>query len=557
MSRTTRCNVTFNDGTTIEIEKGTTVYELSKLYQPKMKTKIIGAELNNETVNFVTKINKSCNINFIDCNSINGYKINKYGLQFVLEVALKETFGDKYEVIFDHSIANGMHMTIESPKSFTISDATKLKTEMNNIINNDERITLLNVDKKEAMQYYKKVGADEKAANIHNVTNEIVTVYRLRNYLNYFYSEMPYSTGYLNKYELVFLSNNKLVLLFPNPNSKYKIPEYIHYQNVIKCFEDGQKWIDKMGIPYLDRLNEIVSESKIENLIKITETHFNNELNELVDDVIKKGSRYILIAGPSSSGKTTTTKKISLQLRSRGYETLVLSVDNFFKDKVDTPKKEDGSYDFECLEALDLKLLNKTLKDLASGKKTELPTYNFVTGEKEYKDEPVKLSEDAIILIEGLHAINDDMTPTLEASLKYKVYLSPFIPLNIDRHNYISTTDLRLIRRMVRDNRDRASDVGQTIEYWGSVRSGETKYIFPFINNIDRVVNTSLIYEIGVLKVFAEPLLYSVKPESPAYNEARRIINALRGFFPIPSDFVPGDSILREFIGKSEFTNYK
>ena len=554
---TNRTNVTFNDGTTVEVEKGTTIYELSQVYQPKMKYSIVGAIIDSEVVPMDTKINKATKIEFIDITSTDGYKINKYGLEFVTEVALKEAFGEGYEVTYDHSIANGILMTIVCDKRFTLNDAKKLKTKMNEIIANDERIYDLNVEKAEAINYYKKVKAVEKAENIHNLTNKIVTVHKLRNYINYFYSDMPYSTGCLKKYDLVFLGDNKLVLLFPSPNSKFKVPEYIHYQNVIKCFNESKKWLNSLGLPYLSDLNKVISDCKIEDLIKVIEINYENQLHELATDIIKKKSRYVLIAGPSSSGKTTTTKKIALQLRSRGYEVLVISVDNYFKNKVDSPKDADGNYDFECLEALDLKLLNKHLKELIAGKKVTLPEYNFVTGEKEFDNDPVKLGENAIILMEGLHCINDAMTPDLDPDLKYKVYLSPFIPLNVDRHNYVSTTDLRLMRRIVRDNRTRATDVGNTITYWQTVRSGEEKHIYPYINNIDKIVNTSLVYEVGVLKVFVEPLLYSVKAEHPAYNQARRLINNLRGFFPIPSDYIPDESVLREFIGKSIFENYK
>lgn len=552
-----RIHVTLNDGTTVEVEKGTTIYEISRIYQPKMKYNIVGAKINYEIVPMDTKITKATKIEFVDLSSTDGYKINKYGLEFVVEVALKETFGEGYEVIYDHSIANGILMRIDCEKKFTLNDAKKLKTKMNEIIASDERIYDLNVEKGEAISYYKKVKCDEKAENIHNLTNKIVTVHKLRNYINYFYSDMPYSTGILNKYDLVYLGDNKLVLLFPSPTSKFKVPEYIHYQNVIKCFDESKKWLKTMGLPYISDINKVVSDCKIEDLIKTIEMNYENQLHELASDIVKRKSKFVLIAGPSSSGKTTTTKKIALQLRSRGYEVLVISVDNYFKNKVDSPKDADGNYDFECLEALDLKLLNKHLKELIAGKKVTIPEYNFITGEKEFDNEPVKLGENAIVLMEGLHCINDAMTPDLDPELKYKVYLSPFIPLNIDRHNYISSTDLRLLRRIVRDNRTRATDVGNTINYWNTVRSGEEKHIYPYINNIDRIVNTSLVYELGVLKVFAEPLLYSVKEDSTAYYQARRLINNLKGFYPIPSDYVPDESVLREFIGKSVFEHYK
>ncbi len=547
--------ITYNNEKTIDVEKGTTLFELSKTVAPILDLKIVGAEINNEVVSLETMITKSITVNFIDMNSINGYRINKNGLAFVLEVALKEAFDKKFEVIYNHSIGNGLHMTIEGEDKFTLQDAKTLKKEMNTIIKNDEKIYNLNVEKNEAINYFNKVHSSEKANNIHNITNYIVTVYKLRGYINYFYSEMPYSTGALGKYDLVFLGDNKLVLLFPSPNTKYKIPEYVHYKNVIKCYEESKNWVGALEIPYLADINERISSSQIEDLIRVTETHFNNQIYNLVSKFVKSRARFLMFAGPSSSGKTTTTKKIAIQLRSRGLETLILTVDNYFKERVDSPKDENGNYDFECLECLDLKLLNKQLKDLLAGKKVKMPTFNFETGCKEYNDPPVKIGEHTVILMEGLHCLNDDMTPDIDPSLKYKVYLSPFIPLNIDRHNYISSTDLRLMRRIVRDNRTRARDVGKSIEDWNKVRNGEKKYIYPYISNIDDILNTSLVYEIGVLKTFVEPLLYSVKSDSPSYNEARRLINYLKGFFPIPSDYVNDDSILREFIGKSIFNS--
>ena len=456
-------NVTLNNDTTLEVEKGTTLYEISKTVQKTMDTKIVGAEINNEVVSLSTEITKNTTVQFIDMYSINGYRINKNGISFVLEVALKEAFDKKFEVIFNHSTGNGVHLAIEGDENFTLEDAKTLKKEMNAILKADERIYNLNVEKKEAINYYNKVNSPEKASNIHNVTNYIVTVYKLRDYINYFYSEMPYSTGSLSKYDLVYLGENKLVLVFPSKNYNNKIPDYLHYKNVIKCFEDGKNWAGALEIPYLADINRKISESKIEDLIKITETHFNNQVYNLVSNFVKTKARFMMFAGPSSSGKTTTTKKIALQLQSRGLETLVITTDNYFKEREDSPKDEFGNYDFECLECLDLKLMNKQLKDLLAGKKVKMPTFNFETGKKEYNDPPVKISEYTVILMEGLHCINDAMTPDIDPKLKYKVYLSPFIPLNIDKHNYISTVDLRLMRRIVRDNRTRARDVGKTI----------------------------------------------------------------------------------------------
>lgn len=551
---TNRTRVTFENGTTIEVDKGTSLYELSRKYQPEMTHNIVGAEINNEVVPLDYRINKESTVLFLDATYINGYKLAKAGLEFLIEVALKEEFGRDYDIEYDYSILSEVYMTVKGPKKFTLADAKRLKVKMNEIVANDEIIQRLNVDKKEAIAYYEKVNCSEKSINIHNTSKEIVRVYKLRNYINYFYAGMPYSTGALDNYNLVYLTDNKLVLLFHSLNEKKK--EYVLYQNVIKSYDEGKKWARSMQIPYLSDVNKLISDSKIENMIKAVETNFNNQMSEVANDILKKKAKYVLIAGPSSSGKTTSTKKLALQLRSRGYDTLLISADNYFKDlsEHNKPKEE---LDLEAIDALDLKLLGKQLKDLTNGKKVQLPEYNFALGVKEYNDAPVSITDETIILIEGLHCINDKMTPDLDSSKKYKIFLSPLMPLNIDRHNYISINDLRLMRRIIRDNRTRATDVGETISYWNTVRNGEEKNIYPYVNAVDKVLNTSLAYEMGVLKVFAEPLLYSVTEGSLAYTEARRLIEALNEFYPIPSDYIPDDSILREFIGKSIFENYK
>ena len=256
-----------------------------------------------------------------------------------------------------------------------------------------------------------------------------------------------------------------------------------------------------------------------------------------------------MIAGPSSSGKTTTTRILGAYLRSKGYDPICLSTDDYFVDRIDTPKDEYGKYDFECLNAIDTKEFNNDLMRLLKGEEVNIPTYNFVTGKREYHNNLIKLNENSIILIEGLHSLNDDLTPGIPDRYKYKIYLSPFIPLNIDRHNYISTLDLRLIRRIIRDNRTRGYTVSEVIEKWQSVRNGEEKYIFPYTHQANMIINTALPYELGVLKVYAEPLLLSIDTDSKYYEEARRLLKFLRSFYTITSEYVSKNSILREFIG--------
>ncbi len=541
--------VIFNDNTIKEYKKGINYYEISKDFN----NKIIGVKVNNEIVAMDKLANNNDKIEFFDASDINGYKMNQSGLKFVLEVALKETFGANFEVIYDHSIARGLHMTINSPYPFSKDDTDKLKQAMQKLIDENTKIEHLNVSKKELMMYYEKTNNKEKALNIHNVTNNLVSVYRLKNYINYFYTEMPYSTGSLNLFDLVWLEDNILVLLYPSKEENSSIPSYVRYDSVIKCFNERKNWLLAMDIPYLADLNKQITYSNIENIIRASEINYDNAIHDIVEDIITKKSKYVMMAGPSSSGKTTSTKKLALALRTRGYEPLILSIDNYFVEREDTPKLENGEYDFESINALDLKLLNEHLQKLNNNETVVIPEYNFILGKKEYNNKPIKLGNKGIILMEGLHCLNDEMTKEIDNSLKYKIYISPFIALNMDKHNYISTTDLRLLRRIIRDNRTRGKDVAFTIGYWNTVRSGEEKYIYPFLENADKILNTALVYEIGVLKVFVEPLLYSVPQESPYYEEARRLINFLKGFFPIATDLVSKDSILREFIGGSSF----
>lgn len=548
-----KIKVIFNDNTIKEYNNGINYYEISKEFQSLYNNKIIGVKVNNEIMSMDKLAINNAKVEFFDASDINGYKMNQSGLKFVLEVALKETFGENYEVIYDHSIARGLHMTIKSSAPFGKDETEKLKQAMQKIINEDYKIEHLNVSKKEVISYYEKTNNPEKAANIHNVTNTLVSVYRLKNQINYFYTEMPYSTGSLNLFDLVCLEDNILVLLYPSKEENSSIPPYVRYDSVIKCFNERKKWLLAMNIPYLADLNKQITYSNIENIIRTSEINYDNAIHDIVDEIIAKKSKYVMMAGPSSSGKTTSTKKLALALRARGYEPLVLSIDNYFVEREETPKLPNGEYDFESIKALDLKLLNEHLKKLNNNEAVVIPEYNFILGKKEYHNKPIKLGNKGIILMEGLHCLNDEMTKEIDNSLKYKIYISPFISLNMDKHNYISTTDLRLLRRIVRDNRTRGKDVAFTIGYWNTVRSGEEKYIYPFLNNADKILNTALVYEIGVLKVFVEPLLYSVPTSSPYYEEARRLINFLKSFFPISTDLVSKDSILREFIGGSSF----
>ena len=541
-----KVKITFQDKSVHEYDKGTLYYDISKDYD---MPNIMGYKIGNEVFPLTTKAYQDEIVEFINTNDIIGNKIYKAGLKFLFEIALTETFPD-LEVCYEHSVPRGMLAVVQGNKILTQEDLSKIKTRMAQIVDANDKIDKFNVDPKEAIKYYLRFNELEKAYNIQSISDKFVTFYRLHNKFNYFYSIMPYNTGSIDKYELIYLGNNRIVFMFPSIKSNGVVPEYVHYDNIIEAFFKGQSWLDNLHMPYISDLNKTIANGKIKDFIRSNELMFSLDIAKVVDEIVSnRDIKFILIAGPSSSGKTTTTKRIASYLEALGYDAIKISLDDYFVNRDVNPKDEDGNNDYECLEAIDVKLFNEDLNKLLNGEEITLPIYNFLTGKREYSKNKIKLKENSIFLIEGLHALNDELTKDVDKRSKYRIYLSPFIPLNIDEHNYVSTLDLRLLRRIVRDNRTRGYDVLNTIDNWQRVRRGEEKYIFPYIHQANVIINTALAYEVGVLKVYVEPLLLSVGVDSIYYEEARRLIDFLKIFFPIPGEYVTDDSILREFIG--------
>lgn len=531
---------------TIEVEENTTYLEISK--HSNKKDAVLGVKKNNELLPLSATAKENEAIEFIDSSSIEGAKMYKSAIKFILEVALKTVFA-KSDIHYLHSVPGGMLGEIKYERTLVDTDISKVKKEMANIIDENLQFKKYNILKKEAIDFYEASSYWEKASNVKTCDN-IVTIYKLKDYLNYFYGTMPYSTGCIKKFELKYLGDNRIVILYPSNLTGGRLPEYVHHKNIIDAYYKGKSWLKKINTPYVGDLNNLVNNRKIRDFVESCELHFAEEIKKACDQIIRNNEKkFIMIAGPSSSGKTTTTRILGAYLRSKGYSPICLSTDDYFVDRLDNPKDEFGNYDFECLNAIDTKLFNEDLLKLLKGEEINVPTYNFVTGKREYHNNIIKLEENSIILIEGLHSLNDDLTPSISERYKYKIYLSPFIPLNIDRHNYISTLDLRLIRRIIRDNRTRGYSVSEVIEKWQSVRNGEEKYIFPFTHQADIIINTALPYEVGVLKVYAEPLLLSIDNDSKYYEEARRLVKFLGSFYCITSEYVSKNSILREFIG--------
>ncbi len=531
--------------------KGISLEEVAKTFQNTCKYPIILAKVNNSIRELNYQLTKNCEIKFLDLTSREGNRTHISGLTFIAVYAVKSLYGRNADIIIQHSLDKGIY--IETNFDLNEEKVEQIKEEMKKIISSDLDITKLTIDRLEAQKYFKTINDLPKAGVMKYNTNNYITLYRLGNLYNYFYNVMPTSTGKLKDFDLTYIKDNGFILRFPTTYISDHIKEYQHHPHMFDVFKEYREWAKIMKIENSVDLNTVVSSGTINDLIRIDETLQSNKLLNIAKTINEdKNVRLVLMAGPSSSGKTTTSKKLSMYLRSFGLKIRTISMDDYFLDKDETPIGEDGKPDYECLEAVDLKLFDDHIEKLLRGEEVKLPTYNFILGIKEFK-ETAKLDRNEILVIEGIHGLDTNILTNIPRENKFKIYLSPLTEINMDNHNRVSTSDNRLLRRIIRDNRTRGYGVEKTLESWSNVRGGEEKYVFPYQDDSDATFNTALIYEIGVLKTYVEPLLYSVDSDSEYYEEAKRLIDFLRLFLPIPSDAVPQDSILREFIGGSCF----
>ena len=443
-----KIKILYNNGKELEVDKNTKIIDIVKLLPLQIKTRVVGSKIDNAIVSMDTKLKRDTVINFIDSNDLAGYKMYQAGLKFVFLAAIYDIFGKEIEASFDHSIMRGMHITIKGLQ-ITNKEIIRIKERMTKIINDDLRILKMNVLSKEMVEFYKKEKKIPNCYNVSNIDDALVTLYKLENYFDYFYVEMPYSTGCLSRFDLVALNDSEVVLLFPTPRTKNEVPSYVHYEKVIECFKNEKKWLKSLDIPYAYQVNKVVASGKIKDLIRLSEINYDNKIHEVATKILERNSKFVMIAGPSSSGKTTTCKKLSLDLQARGIKTLTISVDDYFKNRVDTPKLPDGKYDFESIASIDVESLNKDINDLLVGKEVSLPTYNFVSGVREFVKGKTKIDSNYIILMEGLHCLNDELTPYINNDIKYKIYLSPFMPLNLDMFEAARKSTFSLILILV------------------------------------------------------------------------------------------------------------
>ena len=550
MERMVRIN--FRDKVLKEYPAGTKFKEIAKEFQEYFNYKILIAKVDNELVSLESELTRRCDVDFYDRSSIVGNSIYSRSLQFILVLAVRRLLGKNADVIIENSIDKGVYCEIVNAE-ISRNTIRELEKIMHEIIEEDLIFTKVNVLRKDAIKYFKSEKKQDKVNVLKYISTTFVTLYRVDDLYDYFYGFLANSTSLIDDFKMTYIADNGFVVSSPTIYRPEYTYDYIHHKKLFNKFLEYAKWGKCIGVENAADLNEIVSQGSYGELIRLSEAYYDSQLTRIADQVYenKDNIKIILIAGPSSSGKTTTAKKLQTYLGSKGVKTHPLGIDDYYVNRADNPKDENGEYDFECLGALDLKLFNKHLTKLSAGEKIEVPTFNFVTGEREYHGKTMSIDKDEIIIVEGLHALNDELTSAIENRYKYKIYISPLTQLNIDNHNRVYTSDTRRLRRIVRDSRTRGYTAEETLKRWAKVREGEEKYIFPYQDSADTIVNSAMIYEIGVLKVYAEPLLFSVPENSDIYPEARRLINFLRNFLPIPTDQIPINSVIREFVGGS------
>ena len=533
-----------------KVPAGITYQELANEYKSKLKFPIVLAKIGNGYKELSeTVINKE-EIEFVDLKDFMGNKSYVNGLIHLISYSAEKTFGPTSKIFVMHSIDKGIY--IKTNFELTQKKLEQLIDKMKEFVEQNIAFVKCRVLRDEAIEYYNSKKDYSKVNLLKYNTHRHITLYKLGNNYDYFFGLMPSTTGVFTAFDLHLIDKNGFILLFPTIYND-DIKPYEHHPMLFEMINEYSKWANIMKISSVPDLNRFVSSGRADDIIRIEEVLQSNRLLNLARDIVmnRKETKIILMAGPSSSGKTTTCKKFSMYLRSFGLQPRELSMDDYFFDRECTPKDENGEYDFECLEAIDVKAFDRDVKDLISGKGVKLPTFNFITGQREPGKEETILGDNEVLIIEGIHALSDRILTTIDKKKKYRLYLSPLAILTVDSHNRISTTDIRLLRRIVRDNRTRGYNAENTLSMWRKVRMGEEKHIFPNQDSADAVVNTSMIYELGVLKAYAEPLLFSVASDSPNYKYAIRLINILKPFLPITSDAIPDDSILREFIGGS------
>jgi len=552
-SRSKEIIVELDNNKTLSVKQGTKLIDILREVHQNDERQFIAAILNNEIRYLDYKVTKDSKIKFIDITDKDGLRIYIRTLSLIYIKACRDLF-DNVRVSIEHSLSKGVYTEIHKEPALTIDDIEKIKQRMKEIIDEDIKINRELMPIQQAKDIFRKQNMEDKVNLLNWVNKENVHIYRINEYCDTFYGYLAPSTGYINKFDLKYYSPG-VILQHPIKEANYQIPKFVEHEKLAKIFRESEAWGDILDVGYVGSLNNKIADGSIEDIIRISEALHEKKIAYIADQISEnEENRIILIAGPSSSGKTTFAQRLSIQLKVNGLKPISISLDDYFVNREDTPLDENGDYDFESIYAIDLELFNKDLTRLLSGEEIEIPKFNFLTGKREYVGNKIKIDEKHPIIIEGIHGLNEILTSSIPHKNKFKIYISALTQLNLDAHNRIHTTDARLIRRMVRDNRYRGKDAVTTLKQWDSVRRGEEKNIFPFQEEADVMFNSALVYDLAILKKYAEPLLKQVDENNEYYKESKRLLRFLSYFKDIcDEDSIPNNSILREFIGGSCF----
>lgn len=544
-----------SEETVAAIARGSTIEELYKQYEKQLPYTVLAAKVDNKIEGLDHRLSRECRVEFLDMRTQAANLIYQNSLILIYLKAIEDILG-KADVDIENALNKGLYTEIKAAEPVTAKQVKEIEQRMHHIVEEDIPFVREELTKEEAIARFEEMGCPEKIALLgENPRMKKVPFYSLAGYRDFFYGLMAPSTGYIRHFELRKYRRGVL-MRFPQPSQPDKIPEYVDEKLLYKTFGEQNRWGKLMGIDYVSDLNRKIDDGKFADLIQLSEALHERRIVEIADMITKGHKRIILIAGPSSSGKTTFARRLCIQLRVNGLEPLYMGTDDYFVEREHTPLDEYGEKNYEDLDAVDIQLFNSNMNDLLAGKTVDLPTFNFITGKKEYGKRITSIKSSQPIVIEGIHALNEALTSELPEEEKFKIYISPLTQLNIDSHNRIVTTDHRMIRRMVRDYKYRGHSAQSTISSWPKVRAGEDKNIFPFSNEADVLFNSVHLYEICVLKKYAVPLLEAITPEEPEYGDAVRMLNFLRFFKTVEDDSaIVNNSILREFIGGSVFVD--
>ncbi|MEY8367450.1 nucleoside kinase [Anaerovoracaceae bacterium 42-11] len=539
----------------LEVQKGTTIEEIYKEYEGDLPYKMIAAKVDYKFEDLTYVLDRDCRVELLDMRTQAANLIYQYSLSLIYLKAVSDCLGN-VRVEIQNSLNKGIYTEIKTAEPVTEAQVAAVEKRMKEIVAEDMPFVKEVVSREEAMEIFGKDGRKDKQ-KIMNASLDLkdVKFYSLGGVRDFFYGLMAPSAGYIEHFELMKYRRGVL-LRFPHPANPNEIPPYVDETKLYQAFGEQTKWDKLLGVNYVADLNEKIESGEYRELIQLSEALHEKKIAEIADMIKKQNKRIVLIAGPSSSGKTTFARRLCIQLKVNGLDPIYMGTDDYFVEREETPLDENGEKDYENLQALDIELFNSNMNDLLAGEKVDLPTFNFMTGHKEYGKRITSIRANQPIVIEGIHALNEELTAYIPKEEKFKIYISPLTQLNIDAHNRIPTTDERMLRRMVRDNLYRGHNAQSTIASWPKVRAGEDKNIFPYSSEADVLFNSYHVYEIAVLKKYAEPLLKEIKPEEAEYADAVRMLKFLRFFKTIEDDsIIVNNSIIREFIGGSIFVD--